>query len=191
LLIALGLATVGLVGLLFLRYLVYPMPYREMILQCAARHEVDPDLVTAVIREESRFRSHAVSPRGAQGLMQLMPPTAEWVAGELGYRTGDELDLFDPETNIDLGSGYLAHMLDRFDGSFPLAIAAYNRGMTRVKSWVEQGLWSGCASDLHRIPTEETRIFVRRVLRSYTAYRALNRVFYPWERSEMLEWRSR
>ncbi len=186
-LIALGLATVGLMALFLVRQLVYPMPYREVIVECAARHDVDPDLVAAVIREESRFRPRAVSPRGARGLMQLMPPTAEWVAHEHGYPDEKDLDLFDPEVNVDLGTGYLAHLLKHFDGSIPLAVAAYNRGMTRVTSWVEDGVWCGSSHKVHRIPTEETRVYVRRVLRSYAVYGILNWITPSPERSGILD----
>ncbi len=162
-----------LLAAFFLVRVAFPFPYRDIICRTAADHDLSPHLVAALIREESRFRTGAVSERGARGLMQLMPVTAEWVAGEMGMDFG-RIDIHDPETNVALGTWYLAHLVDRFH-SVPLAVAAYNGGMDRVSRWMQQGIWTGCLDDLDRIPTEETRVFVRKVLTSYGVYRQLYR----------------
>jgi hypothetical protein len=103
--------------------------------QTAARRELDPDLLNGVIWVESRFQPRAHSPAGARGLMQLMPATAAEMAKELGRPT---TRIYDPEVNIELGSLYLLHMLDRFDGDETLALAAYNAGGGNVRKWMAE-----------------------------------------------------
>jgi soluble lytic murein transglycosylase-like protein len=117
--------------------------YDPIIASASARFAVDPDLVRAVIKAESNFNAQAVSPKGAQGLMQLMPPTA-W---ELGV-----VDPFDPAENIHGGVKYIRYLLDLFHGDYSLALAAYNAGPSRV-------------ANKNRIPSiAETQEYVKRVL---------------------------
>lgn len=99
--------------------------YNDLIEQTSARHQVPAPLIKAVIQAESGYRADAVSPNGAQGLMQLMPGTAS----ELGVT-----DVFDPAQNIDAGVRYLKQHLDTFDGDVRLALAAYNTGSARIKA---------------------------------------------------------
>lgn len=103
--------------------------------QIAARNELDPDLLNGVIWVESRFQPRAQSPAGARGLMQLMPPTAAAMAKELGRPVAR---VYDPELNIEMGTRYLLHMLDRFDGDETLALAAYNAGAGNVSKWMAE-----------------------------------------------------
>ena len=109
----------------------------------AARHRVPEHLILAIIKVESDFNPHAVSPRGARGLMQIMPATAS----VFGTR-----DLLDPRQNISTGARYLRELLDRFSGDLPLALAAYNAGEQAVVKY------GGVP------PFPETRAFVTRVL---------------------------
>lgn len=100
----------------------------------AKRLDADPLMVLAVIQVESRFDPFATSPRGARGLMQLRPDTAREIAGRLGIEwTSDDL-LYDPEVNVLLGTWYLEHLLDRFDGNLDAAFAAYEAGPGRIES---------------------------------------------------------
>jgi len=123
-------------------------PYLESLIhKYASRYGVDPSLVRAVMRHESGFNPQAVSPKGAQGLMQLMPGTAAQMGVE---------NPFDPEQNIAGGVGYLRLCLDRFGQSVPLAVAAYNAGPGRVAQ--SQGV----------PPIPETQNFVKNVLGTYT-----------------------
>ena len=100
--------------------------YNFMIHRAAGSFEIDPDLLRAIILVESRFQPDALSPKGAGGLMQLMPDTAK----ELGVT-----DVFDPEQNINAGSKYFRRMLDMFDNNPKLALAAYNAGRGAVKQY--------------------------------------------------------
>ena len=120
-----------------------------LINKYARAYGVDPALVRAVMRNESGFNAGAVSPKGAQGLMQLMPGTAAL----MGVR-----DPFDPEQNIAGGVGYLRHCLDRFGYNVPLAVAAYNAGPEAVAKY--------CTIP----PYQETQVFVNNVLGTYGAY---------------------
>jgi hypothetical protein len=123
--------------------------YDREINQCAARYRLDPNLVKAVIRAESDFNRHAVSRRGAQGLMQLMPATAR----ELRVA-----DPFNARQNIDGGTRYLRTLIDMFDGNVTLALAAYNAGPTLVKK-------------VRKVPSiPETVLYVKRVLSYYERY---------------------
>lgn len=101
--------------------------------KASLRHGADPLMVLAVIQVESRFDPWAVSPQGALGLMQVRPATAREIAPRLGIRwTSDDL-LFDPDVNVAIGTYYLTHLLERFDGDLDAALAAYERGPGRVE----------------------------------------------------------
>jgi len=130
------------------RYQSLAGPYLENLIQkYANQYGVDPSLVRALMRHESGFNPHAVSPKGAQGLMQLMPGTAAL----MGVRNP-----FDPEQNIAGGVGYLRFCLDRFQHDVPLAVAAYNAGPARVAK----------SGGVPEIP--ETKTFVKNVIGTYT-----------------------
>jgi soluble lytic murein transglycosylase len=137
--------------------ILYPVDELDRVRAHAKAAGLDPALVCAVVRAESRFRADAVSPRGAVGLMQIMPDTAVWIAGRLGV---SEFDIDDPETNLRFGTWYLRYLIDRF-GSLDLALAAYNAGPTRVAGWVAEGT----------APYPETAAYVTRVLRAMPVYR--------------------
>ncbi len=104
----------------------------DRIHRAAARNGVEPSLVMALIRTESTFQPHAVSRKGALGLMQLLPGTAKAVAQEMGLEWEGSHQLFEPDVNIELGTYYLRKLLDRFHGDLDLALEAYNRGPTRL-----------------------------------------------------------
>lgn len=153
----------------------YPLPYRDIIFAHAEAVDIDPYLAMAVIRVESKFRPHAQSIRGARGLMQLMPDTAQWVAQQMGEEFHPDM-LFDVEYNTKIGCWYLAKLIKDFEGNLPLALAAYNGGPTNVKQWLNEGKWNGDVDRLHQIPFAETREFVEKVLDGYETYRRI----YGW-----------
>jgi len=131
-------------------YQAYFDRYDKIIRQAARKHGVDSSLIKAVIRAESDFDKHAVSSKGAQGLMQLMPDTAKELEVE---------DSFDPKENIHAGVRYLKKQLKNFKNDVTLALAAYNAGENAVRRYG------------HRIPPyKETRTFVDRVLRYWDEF---------------------
>ncbi|WP_366924532.1 lytic transglycosylase domain-containing protein [Metallumcola ferriviriculae] len=150
--------------------LFYPLPYREDIFRYSRQFDLDPYFIAAVMRVESRYYSKALSKRGARGLMQLMPETARWVAGQMNIEYNDEL-LYQPDYNIQLGCWYLANLLVEFQGNFAAVLAAYNGGRGRVARWLDEGTWDGRLESTADIPFPETRTFVDRVWRDYQIYR--------------------
>jgi soluble lytic murein transglycosylase len=147
--------------------LAYPRAYWPQTQAAAAAAGIDPHLLLALVREESRYEAAVVSPARAVGLAQLLPSTASGLAG----RTVTLQQLKDPETNLRLGARYLRAQLDRFRGDLRLAAAAYNAGPGAASRWVD--LDADPDYFVERIPYAETRAYVRRVLGSYGVYRWL------------------
>jgi soluble lytic murein transglycosylase len=153
------------------RQTVYPLEHAGAIRTGAARYDLDPALVAAVIYAESRFDEHAVSSQGAVGLMQILPETAEQIADESGGVTFTTEDLEVPRINVRYGSYYLRQALDAFDGDNVAAIASYNAGMGAVGEWMEQARAAGHELRLKDIPYPETRAYVQTVLKARRVYR--------------------
>lgn len=163
------LAVAAIAGGRWLLTYLYPLTYEAIIFRRAEQHGVDPYLVAAVIRSESRFRPRATSSQGARGLMQIMPETGKWVADQMGLDFDAEL-LYDPDYNINMGCWYLADLLHEFGGDPVLALAAYNGGRTNVKEWLQEQRWTGEHETLDQIPFQETRHYVAAVLRDHKRY---------------------
>ena len=125
------------------------------------------------MRAESGFDSKAFSPRGARGLMQIMPETGQWVAGQLGEQNFDPDQLFEPETSIKMGAWYIADLKKEFGNDPVLVLAAYNGGRGNVREWLSDVNNFGDSSDIERIPFEETRLYVKKVLKYYRIYSIL------------------
>ena len=152
---------------------VYPLPYRDIIFDEAAKHEVDPFLMAALIRQESAFDAGIVSVAGATGLMQVMPETGRELARREGPRPFAEAALKAPDVNLHLGSRYLARMLARWDGQLPLVLSAYNAGPSRAVRWSRLPEASDLQRFTERIPFFETRNYVKSVTRNARIYRWL------------------
>jgi hypothetical protein len=128
-----------------------PLNLDEVVNSASGRYRLDPDLVNSVIRAESGFNVRAVSPKGAQGLMQLMPGTAS----QLGVPNA-----FDPEANVEGGTKYLRELLERYNFDLVKALAAYNAGPQRVEQF------GGVP------PYYETRVYVARVVKDFNKKKA-------------------
>ena len=107
--------------------------------------------------------------------MQIMPPTAQWIAQQLQMDTLTKEEILEPEINIRLGTWYLAYLTREFNGQLDLVLAAYNGGPGQVKRWLAGGVWSGRYADLAEIPFTETREFLVRARTAYTQYQKLYR----------------
>jgi soluble lytic murein transglycosylase len=151
--------------------LALPLRHEDIIRQQAARKHLDPALVAGVIYVESRFvdrTSHA----GAKGLMQLMPQTADYIAGKSGGTRFRQGDLATPQINIAYGTWYLRYLSDKYHGNQVLTLAAYNAGEGKVDEWWSSASARGERFDVARhIPFAETRDYVQRVLDAKRAYR--------------------
>jgi len=150
----------------------YPTVYLPTI-RIHAGAAVDPYLVAAIIREESQYDARAVSRVGAVGLMQVMPATAQAVAKKQGFAEVGRDELFDQETNIRVGIRYLDQLLQQFSGNVMQAIAAYNAGPQVVSAWIAKNGQKEPDEFVELIPYQETRQYVKRVLRSYREYQRL------------------
>ncbi len=139
----------------------YPLRYGEIVRGHARNYRLDPALLAAVIYQESKFDAEARSDRGAIGLMQLLPATAQGIAERTGGSAFRVSDLYDPEINVRYGAWYLRHLLDKY-GSERVALAAYNAGQRNVDSWLARGV---------AIQFPETRHFVDRVEHLKGVYR--------------------
>lgn len=152
---------------------LYPLNHRDLVFAHSRRNGLDPHLVAALIRVESRWDPQAVSRTGALGLMQVMPPTAAWAAERMGFADYRPEQLTDPAVNIRIGTWYLAYLLGAFNGNELLALAAYNGGDGNVRQWLADGRWNGELHRIDQIPFPETRRFVARVLHDLRYYRRL------------------
>jgi soluble lytic murein transglycosylase len=144
----------------------FPLNHREAITDQARDHGIDIAWIYAILRQESAFMSDAKSSAGARGLMQLMPKTAKQVARELKQSPVKLDDLYRPEVNIKLGTGYLSKVYRQLQESPVLATAAYNAGPHRVRSWLPE---QSQPSDIwiETVPFKETREYLKRVF-AYT-----------------------
>ncbi|MFN4005628.1 MAG: transglycosylase SLT domain-containing protein [Hylemonella sp.] len=153
----------------------FPMPHKQAVLQRTADIGLDPAYVYGLIRQESRFIMDAQSPVGAAGLMQVMPATARWTARKIGMHGFKPHHIKERDTNIAIGTSYLKLVLDAFDGSLPLAAAAYNAGPSRARAWLartpDEGLEGAIWAE--NVPFAETRDYVKKVLANTTNYAAV------------------
>jgi soluble lytic murein transglycosylase len=147
-------------------------PYREAFADGAKAQGLEESWVLGLVRQESRFITHARSSAGASGLMQLMPATAKWMAKKNGMSDYKPSRVTDPEVNIALGTGYLRYVLDELDGSPVLAAAAYNAGPGRARKWKADRPLEG-AVYAESIPFNETRDYVKKVMSNTMYYAAL------------------
>lgn len=152
---------------------IYPDLYQELITLYAEANGVSSALVASVIMHESKFSNDVHSPRGAIGLMQLMPETAEWIAGQLEDPEFSLQKLHEPEMNIRYGTWYLALLEREFDGNLVLTLAAYNAGRGTVHEWMEEYGWSPDFDEVSAIPYPETRFYVARVMKDKKNYEKL------------------
>ncbi len=152
---------------------MYPFHHQEAIDRFCGEYHVDRYLTAAVIKGESGFRTDAESHRGAVGLMQLMPGTARWISRQLEDEDFSLEHLQDPDTNIQYGTWYLSSLEEEFGDNDILILAAYNAGRGNVRDWMEKYHWDTEFRDIDAIPFDETREYVRRVLRYEQKYRSL------------------
>jgi soluble lytic murein transglycosylase len=148
-----------------------PLTNAQVIRTQAAAKHLDPALIAGVIYAETKFEPRP-SAAGAQGLMQILPATAYFIAHLSGGTRFTASDLATPSINVAYGTYYLRYLLDRYNGSVTLALAAYNAGEANVDAWVARARAHGHALSVGAIPFAETREYVQRVLSARAGYRA-------------------
>lgn len=146
---------------------LYPFPFATQIAKWSQQNRLNPMLVTALMRQESRFEPQIKSAVGATGLMQVMPETAAYIASKIDAKT---YNLEDPEDNIKLGTWYLGYTHDQYGENSMLAVASYNAGPGAVGSWLAQSKTQDADEFVEAIPYDETRGYVRSVFGNYWNY---------------------
>lgn len=166
---SLGLLTIMLIFCIgcFSNYF-YPMKYQNQIIENAQENNISPALIASVINVESGFRKEIVSSKGAVGLMQIMPQTAEWICSKNGIDFNN-VNLKDENTSIKLGSQYLQILTSSFN-DLDSAICAYNAGPTKVKSWLSNEEYSKDGVKLDKIPYKETSEYLNKVKKNLRHY---------------------
>ncbi|MFF2483943.1 lytic transglycosylase domain-containing protein [Paenibacillus sp. NPDC058071] len=173
------LLLLGFIAFLFLKSDVvgrwmYPVKFKEDIRASAAVYEIEPHLVAAIIRTESNYSTGRVSKKGALGLMQIMPDTANWIVKQAGFKqVTDDMLQHRPDVSIEIGSWYLKSLHKQFDQNQIAVIAAYNAGPGKVRKWLDSGVWDGELETTSQIPYGETRHYVQRVIYYYNKYKEL------------------
>ena len=149
---------------------VYMWPYQNEIVTYARRNNMDPFLVAAVIKNESEFKPGAVSPVGAIGMMQIMPETGEWIAGQMGMKDYSIHSLYNPGINIRMGCWYLSELKYEFKDNLLLMLMAYNAGRGNTHGWMAANGWDYTFGEMKDIPYTESRNYVASVLHDRDEY---------------------
>jgi soluble lytic murein transglycosylase len=152
---------------------LFPKAYWTDLRKYSQQNGLDPYLVASLIRQESEFNALALSRANAVGLMQLLPKTGKTVAKQVKLKGYSAPQLFTPAVNIELGTRYFKEMVDRYNGQFEYALAAYNAGTDRVGDWLGQGHYRDPQEFVESIPFTETREYVQAILRNASVYRQL------------------
>lgn len=139
----------------------YPIKYKKIISENAQKHGIQAELVYAIIKVESSFDKNAVSSKGAVGLMQILPSTAQWLAGMENIEYSYEL-LFHVEYNIKIGIKYVDYLLNKFK-NLETAIVAYNAGEGNVQNWLKNKEYSNDGNTLIKIPFKESANYLKKV----------------------------
>lgn len=150
--------------------LLYPKKYSTYVEKYSKEYNLNENLVYSIIKVESKFDQDALSHRGAKGLMQIADITRDWAIGEL--ELSEDIDIYDPETNIRIGCWYLNTLYKDF-GDTDLVIAAYNGGSGNVNKWLLDEQYSSDGKNLHTIPFLETDKYLTKVKKNYEKYNKL------------------
>jgi soluble lytic murein transglycosylase len=152
---------------------LFPKPYWTDLRKYSEANGLDPYLVASLIRQESEFNAGAISHANAVGLMQLLPRVGKTVAKQVKLKGFSAPQLYTPSVNLELGTRYFREMVDKYNGQFEYALAAYNAGSDRVEDWLGQGHYRDPQEFVESIPFTETREYVQAILRNANVYRQL------------------
>ncbi len=152
---------------------LFPRAYWNDLRKYSVANGLDPFLVASLIRQESEFNAGALSRANAVGLMQLLPKTGKTVAKQVKLKGYNAPQLFTPAVNLELGTRYFKDMVDKYNGQFEYALAAYNAGSDRVSDWLGEGHYRDPQEFVESIPFTETREYVQAILRNANVYRRL------------------
>lgn len=154
-------------------YSQYPTPFKLQVMRHAAKQRIDPRFILAIMKQESSFRPNAKSPAGARGLIQLVFDTAIKYKDEAGYPRLQPDDLYDPETNIAIGSIYIRKIKDEFGGLYEAVAASYNAGEDNAARWLNRTKPKDPGLFAAEVGFAETKNYVFKVMNNYRVYREL------------------
>ena len=149
---------------------LYPVGYKDHINSYSKEYNLDPFLVASIINVESKYDKNATSSKDARGLMQIGESTGQWGSEVLAIDSYTSDMLYDPEVNIRIGTWYLNQLNKEFDNNLDLVLAAYNAGSGNVSKWLLDEEYSKNGEDIHTIPFEETKNYLKRVNLNYEVY---------------------
>ncbi|MFB3828479.1 MAG: transglycosylase SLT domain-containing protein [Bryobacteraceae bacterium] len=152
---------------------LFPLPYQADLVRNARAQGLDPFMVAALVRQESEFNPKAVSSAKAYGLTQVRPSTGRQIARRVGIRRFSTRMLFQPATNLKLGTYYMRSLLDNWGGKWEETLASYNAGPNRAKEWITWHEYQEPAEFVESIPFTETREYVQAVMRNAAMYRQI------------------
>lgn len=147
--------------------ILYPIKYSNYVEEYSEYYNLDKYLVYSVIKTESKFNPNARSNKDAKGLMQITDKTANWAAKSIGL---DNVSIYDPETNIRMGTWYLNRLSMEFKNDLNLMITAYNGGSGNVRKWLNSSKYSDDGESLEKIPFRETSNYTKKVIENYKKY---------------------
>lgn len=155
---------------------IYPAGYMDYIRTYSAMYQVDPYLVLSVIKAESNFDENAISQKNATGLMQIIEPTAFWLAKRMELTGFSYENIKDPKLNIQMGCYYISYLLELYGGNTATALAAYNAGEGTVNKWLKNEEYSKDGKNLSFVPYPETRHYITKVTNNQKMYQALYKI---------------
>ena len=162
----------GLCAYSLFNVFTHPLKFENEISFYSDKHNLSPALVASVINVESSFNEHAKSNKNAIGLMQIKLSTANYMNDLNNNEAIQESNLFSPKTNINLGCQYLRYLIDKFH-NIETALAAYNAGETRVRTWLNSGIYSTDGVCLNYIPFKETKNYVKKINKNLKYYKKI------------------
>lgn len=172
-----SIITVLVISLAYIGYLIilktylYPMKYDKYVIHAAEENNIDPYLIFAIIKQESKFNVKASSNKEAKGLMQILDSTAQEMTESIEEIDASTLNLIDAKTNIYIGTKYFKTLVDRYKGNIRLAICAYNAGLGNVDKWIlSNDIYSNSEIVIANIPFKETKEYLINVLKYYDKY---------------------
>jgi len=154
--------------------LLFPRNYRDLIKQATSSEQIPPEIAFSIIRQESAFNPRARSPVDAFGLMQLLPSIAKNLSHNTNIPYKEAEDLFSPEVNIPLGAKEIKGLLTKYDQQYILAVSAYNASGTAIRGWLKTRYRPDALEFIEEVPYDETRSYIKLVLRNFVFYKRLN-----------------
>ena len=157
-----------------LRTFVFPLKHFDIIKEEAAKNNIDPYLILAIIKTESGFDKNVTSSKQAKGLMQIMNSTAEEMNQDEKLELTEE-SIYNENINIALGCKDLSSLIKKYNGNYYLAVISYNAGMGNVDKWLKEGIINNDLDDIvnNNIPFKETKNYLKKVITYYKIYRKL------------------